>query len=333
MLNLTFKDVGHGDSIILEWEHQNQNKIALIDCNISDDNRNPSLEYLKSPSNTYKYREIEFILLSHPHYDHYSGLNRLLQYCSDEKIIINLFMHTAFTTPRYLIETAVKSFIAKDELKQLFGTIDKLTKNKIIKSQGYITSDFREISLSDSIKLNIIAPTTEEFEKFRKQIKFSEDDESCHNNANANLLSTVIKLSTDKWIMLLTSDCQKHALEYYNQRDHDNTKKAEFFLGQSPHHGSINNHNKEFWNSLERTPETKIVFSCGVNSYNHPSHEVVKYFKENHYNIEFTNKVGGLCYEDIVIENISIELDLSSDKKESSYPGYSERGDKVFKLD
>ena len=327
MLKLTFKDVGHGDSIILEWQHQNQNKIAIIDCNISDDRRIPTLEYLKSTSS---YKEIEFILLSHPHYDHYSGMNKLLQHCAKEGIIINLFMHTAFTNPKYFIETAVKSLIAKDELRKLFITIRDLNKSKIIKAQGYITSDFRELSLSDSIKLKIIAPTTEEFELYKDKVHYSIDDESCHNIPNANFISTVIKLYSKKWYLLLTSDCQKHALNYFNQNNNDETNNEELYLGQIPHHGSINNHNEKFWKSLNKNSQSRVVFSCGVNSYNHPSFEVVDFFRKNNYKIEFTNKVGGLCYEDIEIENISIELDLTSEQIEANIPDYFERGDKEF---
>lgn len=330
MIKITFKDVGHGDSIILEWKNNDQNKIALIDCNISDDRRIPTLEYLKN-NNTYK--EIEFILLSHPHYDHYSGLNKLLEYCAVEGIVIKTFMHTAFTTPKYLIDSAVKSLIAKDELKTLFLTISKLRKKDIIKKQGYITDDYNEVSLSDSIKLKVIAPTTDEFEKYKEKKQYSNDDESCHNNANANLLSTVIKLYSEKWYILLTSDCLKHALEYYNHSNHFKTKDGVLFLGQIPHHGSSSNHNESFWKSLNKDTKSSVIFSCGVNSYNHPSVDVVHFFQQNHYNIEYTNKVGGLLYEDIEIDNVSIELNLISEQIESNNPNYSERGDKVFLIE
>ena len=296
MLIITFKDVGHGDSIILEWNCKDQNKIAIIDCNITDDKRIPTLEYLK---NINKYKEIEFILLSHPHYDHYSGINNLLDYCETAGIVIKLFMHTAFTHPKYLIESAVKTLIAKDELKKLFSSLNRLKKCNVIKSQGYVTSDFRELSLSESIKLKVIAPTTDEFENYKKAVHYLNDDESCHNNAKANLISTVIKLYNKEWIIILTSDCQKHALDYYLQNDHINELDGVLFLGQSPHHGSINNHNEDFWRSIKRDSSSKVVFSCGVNSYRHPSTEVVNFFHQNHYNIEYTNKVGGLLYEEL----------------------------------
>ena len=209
MLKVTFKDVGHGDSIILEWIDQEVNKIAFIDCNISDNKRIPSVEYLKSRSDV---KEIEFILLSHPHYDHYSGMNNLIKYCENEGITIKLFMHTAFTNPKYFVKTAVNSLIAKDALKELFTSIHRLFKSNIIQAQGFVTSDFRELSLTDKLKLKIIAPTTREFDRYYDNVELPDDEESCHNAPNANLLSTFIKIySIDKYL-LLTSDCSKSVL-------------------------------------------------------------------------------------------------------------------------
>ena len=32
-MKITFKDVGQGDSILLEWTDDSKNKIIIIDCN------------------------------------------------------------------------------------------------------------------------------------------------------------------------------------------------------------------------------------------------------------------------------------------------------------
>jgi hypothetical protein len=36
-VKITFKEVDQGDSIILEWRHENVNRIGIIDCNLKED--------------------------------------------------------------------------------------------------------------------------------------------------------------------------------------------------------------------------------------------------------------------------------------------------------
>lgn len=70
-MRITFKDVGQGDSIILEWDKDGKKKIGIIDCN-KYFGANPVLSYIKNPEN--KVEEIEFLILSHPHHDHFLDL-------------------------------------------------------------------------------------------------------------------------------------------------------------------------------------------------------------------------------------------------------------------
>ena len=81
MINVNFKNVGQGDSIIIEWKRDSLSKIGIIDCNLMG-NKNPTLEHIISSN----YSEIDFIILSHPHYDHFSGLVQILEYCELNKI-------------------------------------------------------------------------------------------------------------------------------------------------------------------------------------------------------------------------------------------------------
>ena len=83
--SVNFKNVGQGDSIIIEWD----DKIGIIDCNIYKDS-NPVLEYISQKD----IEEIEFIILSHFHFDHFSGFPKLFDYCRDNKIKIKYFFHT-----------------------------------------------------------------------------------------------------------------------------------------------------------------------------------------------------------------------------------------------
>ncbi len=114
MIHLTFKNVGQGDSIILEWEANNTRKIGIIDCNLFH-NQNPVLEYVIKK----KYKTIEFLLLSHPHLDHFSGFLELIKYCKTHSIKIIYFLHTCSQVPSFL-ESASFSAQAEKELQRLF---------------------------------------------------------------------------------------------------------------------------------------------------------------------------------------------------------------------
>ena len=83
MLKLTFKNVEQGDSIILEWEDDGISRIGLIDCKNAF-RTNPTINFIKALNLT----KIDFILLTHPHQDHFSGFSELLDYCIQNNIEI-----------------------------------------------------------------------------------------------------------------------------------------------------------------------------------------------------------------------------------------------------
>jgi beta-lactamase superfamily II metal-dependent hydrolase len=88
-MKVTFKNVGQGDSVIIEWEENQTNKIILIDCN-KINGTNPVLNYLKKT----KITSIHCLVLSHPHIDHFRGMLELLIYCEQEDVLIERFAHT-----------------------------------------------------------------------------------------------------------------------------------------------------------------------------------------------------------------------------------------------
>lgn len=67
MINVEFFNVDQGDTIILEWEYDKKKLIGIIDANINKANNNPLLSFLQQSV----YKEIEFIILTHLHFDHF----------------------------------------------------------------------------------------------------------------------------------------------------------------------------------------------------------------------------------------------------------------------
>lgn len=86
MVDITFKYVGNGDSIIIEYLVNDSKKIGVIDVCTNAGN-NAVLSHIKKE----QYSKIEFLIISHFHHDHCSGLKALLKYCEDNKIEIGFF--------------------------------------------------------------------------------------------------------------------------------------------------------------------------------------------------------------------------------------------------
>lgn len=308
MLTITFKNVGQGDSIILEWLDNGQSKIGIIDCHILN-STNPVLNHIQQAN----YQEIDFIILSHPHYDHFSGFNQLFEYCRTHKIIIQKFLHTSYLSPDYL-RAANKTLNAKRELDKLFKEVKQLWKfDKIILKQGFINDLTKDIRLNDDISLKILAPSTHELDAYISNVEVENDEESHDNNANANWLSTFLKIYSTDWQILLTSDCEKRALNRWKNNDLEFSNHR-LLLAQSPHHGAKGNHIETFWEQFISLNEPNVIMSVGENGYKHPSQDNINYFMQNGFKI-YTTQQGEIISKEA--QRISSILDIFSEKKET----------------
>jgi competence protein ComEC len=327
MLQITFKNVGQGDSIILEWGiNESDRHIGIIDCNLLPDRTNPVLDYLRKSG----YTEIEFIILSHPHFDHYSGLRKLLEFCEENSIVVKLFLHTSMQIPEYL-QTAAKSSLANNELASLFLKVRQLYRSNIIYFHGYINNNSREIELTETIKLKFLSPSTIECDNYIQNVPLFHEEDG-HNNPNANWLSTFIKVYSADWFILLTSDIDKSVLLRVGTRA-SNELKTKLLLGQSPHHGAIGNHRNSFWKTgiKERSDNTPIVISVGENVYNHPSPQTVDFFKGHNFSVFSTNQTGYLNTSiGVLSKEISALLDTSSDHMRTGRYNKCLNGDQKF---
>lgn len=326
MLKITFKNVGQGDSIILEWFKEGARNIGIIDCNIFNGS-NPTLDFIKDN----KVTEIKFIILSHPHFDHYSGLSQLLSYCRDNEVIIRNFLHTSSQVPSFM-KTAAKTALANKELSKLF----KLTR-ELNDSMGMgvfaIQADsmFDYIELGENMGIKILDPSLKELDSYIAGVDFGTGttNEGPHDNPKANWLSTVLKIKIEDNFLLLTSDADKKTLIRIDKK-----KGAEItsslLLGQSPHHGALSNHNNSFWKKRNRNKNTPIVFSVGENHYNHPSKDAVNFFIEHSYKLYATNMVGALQNESKAVSEARSLLDMFSVKKPHNGNISDLEGDKEF---
>jgi len=319
-MRITFKNVGLGDSIILESFDE---KIGITDCK-KFEKTNPTVEFIK----TSKPKEILFIALSHPHNDHYSGMLELLQYCEDNQIGIRWFIHTCHGHPEYL-----KWYEIDDEksrlLSRIFNKIIKLNELDIIKYIGSPTQNW-QLNVGDGFVMHCLSPYDKECRAFTKQVDMFKEINELKCSKAANLLSSVFAISNTKISFLLTADAEKFTFQRLHQ-DLENIESlnSKLVLGQIPHHGSLNNHYPLFWKNLDYDRECPAVISVGENNkYNFPHQEVVKGFKSIGYAIYAANYMNGMIDFDYPKEDI--ELSLALDMDSEIIEEYKIEGDQSF---
>jgi len=327
-MKITFLNVGQGDSIVFHWNSDNQEKTAIIDSNIIDNNVNRTIDYIKQN----KINQIEYLILSHPHTDHFSGLSSLLDYCDTNKIFIKYFLHTCNHAPEYL-KSVVSSITEEKKLIALFKKIANLIGKGIIGNIAPLQSDFNpDVKLNSELYFTILSPSNIEKQDFIKQALPKIRGESETNNPNANYLSTVLKLedTNNNCFILLTSDAEKRTFKRIRQSGLIKNESI-CLLGQIPHHGAKRNHYSSFWKTLNNKGTSSMVVSVGKNHYGHPSKDVVDFFTKEKYMV-YSTQYSGLYINRTVAKKTDLEitLDVFSEIVED-YKDYSS-GDKSFEL-
>lgn len=319
-MEITFKNVDQGDSIIVEWEQDGEPKIGIIDCSLRDDGSNPVVEYIAAGG----YTEIEFVVLSHPHEDHYSGMQGLLNLCYDmpkgkirERIRIRAFY---CSTPLKIAFLNAVFFDTgtKQRFDQLFETVHALLNaRKVI---GAIRPATLRTKMTGPFAF--LAPDWNYLGMIQYQKRIEEDKGTRSSKESANLLSTVIKIGLDDSYALLTSDAPAVILEDVVLPELA-TGKSTIKLAQVPHHGAgvkknkwVTTHSEEFWDQIPVSKGAAAVVSVGPNSYGHPDPDVVSYFNQDYEKLYATNPVGPLGDYAIGLtrKQISDILDLVSYK-------------------
>ena len=307
-MQITFKNVGQGDSIIVEWVRNGEPYLGIIDCNLFQ-KTNPVVQHLQKVG----CRKIDFIILSHPHYDHFSGMLELLEFCEEQNIPIHTFAHSCASHPRHLNYANTDSN-KQVLLQKIFLKAKVLYASKQIRFLGFIGQN-TSITLNENLILKTLSPSSFEVEKFIQDIDFYEKIDFSKCGKAANYLSTVLKISSQKESVLLTADAEKETFKRLEERHFDEFNDL-LYLGQIPHHGSKTNHYSSFWSKIKRTSNCIAAVSTG-GQYNHPHTEVIADFASWDYTFYSTNQEKTLVKP--IQSKTSTTLDMTSELIEDGY--------------
>jgi beta-lactamase superfamily II metal-dependent hydrolase len=278
-LRLTFKDVGQGDSIFLEWEKDGSQCYGIIDCNVYNGTI-PILDELKARS----VRRINFILLTHMHFDHYSGMGYLLDYLIENGIQVDYFYHTFAQDYLFIFDRSNLSQKVKEATLLFINKLEEaLQKNFIRDIIGSVDHHCMPYELFGTVQMKVLAPNGRDYYEFsQNRIQGKQVD--------PNRIATIVLISNGSEGILLTSDAAGKSFKRITGK-----VTIPMAMVQVPHHGSPANLYPEFWNPLTKKLECPAVFSVGdVRKDKLPKFEVVDFFeKEGYYNTS-TNYVYGI---------------------------------------
>ncbi|MBQ8460036.1 MBL fold metallo-hydrolase [bacterium] len=274
MLDLFFFNVGHGDSIAIRFPN---NKWGIIDCNKNSYSSVPNvLRFLRNND----VDSLEFVCITHPHTDHFYGVNDLIEHYRENINYLILYgMYTGHNNENNSnsdLNKAIKNFV-------LFNRKTYKQKIKLIKSDEKI--NIGEISLT------CINPQSDFLDNVRKQ-SFAQ------TKADYNDLSVVFVFTYKNNKIFLPGDAGRRILEplVRNLDLHSDIVKIS-------HHGSRENNTNEILKGLLKGNDTISVISEGQNKYNLPSQEVIEQLKFHKSEVHITCDIGNI---DIVEHEVDL---------------------------
>lgn len=267
-LAATLLEVGWGDSILIEsTDDKGTTRYALIDSNDETPDKRIALWYLRRHFQTNHVsiptHLFEFIMVSHGHSDHISGIRKLIE------------------------EFGAKKFYYPKSNGSGFGDLIRYVKRSVkhpagrVKAQIWLDNTKSIPALGDAT-IEVLWPPPS-------------GGTSPYDTANPNNNSLVIRLRLGAVEFMVTGDCE--ASEWPSIIPHINAKQLMMF--KVPHHGARNGTfdgigNTPWLDSLQK--HTGLAISTHISPHQHPDKDVIDeldarsmtlYRTDEHYHLRF----------------------------------------------
>jgi beta-lactamase superfamily II metal-dependent hydrolase len=283
VIKVHFKKVGQGDSILIEWVENGEKHVGIIDCNIFGVS-NPTLQYLEANS----IKHIDFIVLTHFHVDHFSGLAEIFKYCIEREIKVKSFYHTL---DLFVLDFYDKVYSRKridhivTDFFKAFEEFDDIVGDKI-----QISRHLQDLKITEGITLQFLSPDGSLYQVFAKQLARKRAVLRVTYPDINRFSPIMIVKSSDEGILLCGDAIQK---SFKSLKEYTLPKIS---LAQVPHHGSRSNIYEEFWVNLDRVDNCPAVFSVGDEPKDKlPNIETVSFLDSLNYYIYSTEAVYGIA--------------------------------------
>jgi len=270
-ITLYLLNVGHGDSFVLKYEEGNVEKWGIIDCHKPNPNTiSPTLQLLIDNNVT----NLEFICLTHPDYDHFSGLEEILKYFLEKQSAV--FKFYEYGIHQSEITATLSSKRKMNAFKKLYHLMCELS--QMNKLECISLSVEHNIFTTDNLTIISLGPYGKDLMNFSKQAdrRLQEYElNKMFTEPDKNLLSIVIGIKSQSSNIILCSDATTKNIKYSLQKWRNKfSSNYKFDFIKVSHHGSKTNHHAGLFKDFSNHSKSFAGISAG-NHYNLPNKEVV----------------------------------------------------------
>jgi len=243
---------GVGESILAKLD---DSTYGIIDSFIDRKTGNPRvLDYLNKKS--IPLTSIKFIVLTHCHHDHFTGLAKLVELCTNATFYVSKAI--GIKSFHVLISAYSRKVTSKHNyFKEILDTFAELKKTN--RKAKMLTDVSKPILTHNGIRIQSFSPNVDT-EKFltplykRETAKFLKGSGIKLLTNGYNYQSVVISIESDSYKILLGADQEFHRTistigwEAISNLNHFKTNKFDLF--KVPHHGSDTGFDSTFWSRI-----------------------------------------------------------------------------------
>ena len=319
MLSIHILDVGHGDSIILEYDYNGEKHYGVIDSNIPDRcDTPPALTKLQALSADF----LSFVALTHPHFDHYNGLLDILKHY--EGRIRNFYgfplgkenpvrLTKLKETYRKVYKSTDSNFLkksSKEFVQILHQVYHSIGKHNWEEPTGVENSIYPEGFLG--VDLKVLLPHPKEKGRYFEMIE--KGDEGVTNSQDLNNLSLAFQVQYAGIEIILGGDGTNTGWKAHQLTLAKGGKKLNGDVVKLPHHGSKKECESRVMDYLfsnsqcEKSQCEKIACISANGRSHHPATEVMEFIGQQSIHPYCTN-LSDVCKAKIKQLNFSENLD------------------------
>jgi len=316
LANIIVFGPGYGESIILFLPGLGWGIIDSCTVTFKKKTYNPALEYLKALN----VKGLAFIILTHPHLDHYKGLAEIVDHYLGR--IDRICYYSGEGLREYRAYLARKSILSEPGLKSLAFILDHFKKAKehganIVKISER-TEIIRKREFGDHIiEMIALSPSEDSIKAYCEKLYdcIPNDDSSPIKNIkdrDQNLISTAIWCKIDDRTFIFGSDLENgfsiHSGWNGVLNNIDSPNLSSSFV-KIPHHGSPNAYDEKLWKAICKLgkPNSVVTPFSSTKKSPLPNRDVLEKIKDYSKEVYITSQAKlekpKKIYKDIPFEN------------------------------